>query len=115
MNVRTQFRGHSWNLHHGREHLSQPGQTATATWKSVSNTGRGGSGGWNFSDSVGQDPAILQPIDFASAISPNGPDGGGLGGNGPGGNGGVVAKGHFRPLDPGPVRTNDRRDHAGDC
>jgi hypothetical protein len=66
------------------QHLTQVGQTATATSTSVSNTGPGGAGGWNFSDSVGQDPSLLQPTVFAAATSPSGQNGDGYNGSGPG-------------------------------
>jgi FecR protein len=66
------------------QHLTQVGQTATATSTSVSNTGPGGAGGWNFSDSVGQDPSLLQATVFAAATSPSGQNGDGHDGSGPG-------------------------------
>jgi hypothetical protein len=62
-------------------HLTQAGQTATATSGSVSNTGPQGVGGWTFSDSVGQDPSLLQPTVFASATSPSGQNGDGHNGD----------------------------------
>lgn len=83
----------------GCVHLSQVGQTATATSKSVSNNrgaaGSGGigdagdTGGWSFSKSVGEDQSLLQPTSFAVAMSTNASRGDGAGGNGngTGGNG----------------------------
>ena len=41
-------------------------------------------GGWNFSDSVGQDPSLLQATVFAAATSPSGQNGDGHDGSGPG-------------------------------
>ena len=111
----------------GCAHLSQAGQTATATSKSVSTTrgaagaggagDAGGAGGWSFSKSVGEeDQSLLQPTSFAVAMSTNaspgvGTDGNGtgsantggngFGGSGPGGigagGGGSVGGGSFFP------------------
>jgi hypothetical protein len=94
------------------QHLTQVGQTATATSTSVSNNGPGGAGGWNFSDSVGQDPSLLQQTVFAAATSPSGQNGDGNNGgapgtfgpmgNGPGGVGGGGGGGSVFPSTGGP-------------
>ena len=93
--------------------LTEVGQTATATSESVSTTrgvgGPGGAegGGWSFSNSVGEDPSLLQPISFAAAISngnaPQGaaPDGAAPTGSEPSSGGSVFPPGGAFPQ-PGP-------------
>ena len=56
----------------GCKQLTEVGQTATATSTFVSNTsGSEGAGGWSFSNSVGDDPSLLQSTTFAAVTSPD--------------------------------------------
>jgi hypothetical protein len=67
--------------------LTEVGQTATVSSQSVSTSlGAEGSGGWSFSNSVGEDPSLLQPISFAEAmLNGNAPQGAAPSGAGPSG------------------------------